>query len=241
MANVAKSQVAATAPFDSTLRERFCPRSSLICLFDMDQHALNRSNVICFALSLTKGEYAMKSVRMSAAAALVFATATIATASSRSVAQHGAVGPGGMMGMSSPGMMGMAAPGMMGMMGPAMMAGAVRSAMCTAMADHIDGRLAYVKAELKITEAQEQLWNTYGVAARDNTSTMLARCTTMMSRYSGSTVNLPDQLDQNEQLMVAHLDAMRALSKALKPLYAALSDDQKKTADQLFWGPMGVM
>jgi hypothetical protein len=126
------------------------------------------------------------------------------------------------------------------MMGPAMMAGAVRSAMCTAMADHIDGRLAYVKAG-KITEAQEQLWNTYGVAARDNTSTMLARCTTMMSRYSGSTVNLPDQLDQNEQLMVAHLDAMRALSKALKPLYAALSDDQKKTADQLFWGPMGVM
>jgi hypothetical protein len=97
------------------------------------------------------------------------------------------------------------------------------------------------KAELKITEAQEQLWNTYAVAARDNTNTMLARCSTMMSRQSGSTVNLPDQLDQNEQVMVAHLDAMCAMSKALKPLYAALSDDQKKTADQLFWGPMGMM
>jgi hypothetical protein len=179
------------------------------------------------------GEPAMKSIPMSASAALVFVTAITATASGQNVAQQGAASSGGMMGMTGP--------GMMGMMGPAMMAGAAGPAMCTAMAGHIDGRLAYVKAELKITEAQEQLWNTYAVAARDNTNTMLARCTTMMSRHSGSTLNLPDQLDQNEQLMVAHLDAMRAMSKALKPLYAALSDDQKKTADQLFWGPMGMM
>ena len=62
-----------------------------------------------------------------------------------------------------------------------------------------------------------------------------------MSRHSGSTVSLPDRLDQHEQLMAAQLDAVRAMNKALKPLYAALNDDQKKTADQLFWGPMGMM
>jgi hypothetical protein len=180
----------------------------------------------------------MKSIRMSAAAALVIATAMIATANSQSAAQQGAANPGGMMGMMGPGMM---SPGMMGMMGPGMMAGASGSAMCIAMAGHIDGRLAYLKAELKITEAQEQLWNTYAAATRDNTNTMLARCTTMMSRHNGSTVSLPDRLDQNEQLMAAHLDAMRAMNKAIKPLYAALSDDQKKTADQLFGGPMGMM
>jgi len=28
---------------------------------------------------------------------------------------------------------------------------------------------------------------------------------------------------------------------SLKPLYAALNDSQKQTADQLFWGPMGMM
>jgi predicted lipid-binding transport protein (Tim44 family) len=167
----------------------------------------------------------MKSIRMSAAAALVIATAMIATANSQSAAQQGAANPGGMMGMMGPGMM---SPGMMGMMGPGMMAGASGSAMCIAMAGHIDGRLAYLKAELKITEAQEQLWNTYAAATRDNTNTMLARCTTMMSRHNGSTVSLPDRLDQNEQLMAAHLDAMRAMNKAIKPLYAALSDDQRK-------------
>jgi ATP-dependent Clp protease ATP-binding subunit ClpA len=68
---------------------------------------------------------------------------------------------------------------------------------------------------------------------------MRAHCTTMMSRRSG--LSLPDRLEQHEQLMATQLDAIRAMNKALKPLYAALSDDQKKTADQLFWGPMGMM
>jgi len=63
----------------------------------------------------------------------------------------------------------------------------------------------------------------------------------MMARHSGATASLPERLDQNEQLMAAHLDAMRATNKALKPLYAALSESQKQTADQLFWGPMGMM
>jgi hypothetical protein len=188
-------------------------------------------------------------MRMSAAAAVVFATAMIGTVSAQNQpAQEGAgtSNPGGMMGYGfmGPGMMGMMGPGMMGSDGggPGMMRwGASGPAMCTAMAGHIEGRLAYAKAELKITEAQESLWNNYAAAARDSTNTMLARCTTMMSRHSGSTASLPDRLDQNEQLMAAQLDAMRATNKALKPLYAALSDDQKKTADQLFWGPMGMM
>jgi hypothetical protein len=30
-------------------------------------------------------------------------------------------------------------------------------------------------------------------------------------------------------------------TKPLKPLYGALSEEQKKIADQMFWGPMGMM
>ena len=29
--------------------------------------------------------------------------------------------------------------------------------------------------------------------------------------------------------------------KALKPLYAALNESQKQTANQFLWGPMGMM
>jgi hypothetical protein len=132
-------------------------------------------------------------------------------------------------------------PAMMGAMGPWMM-GATGSAeaMCGAMGSHIEGRLAYIKAALKVTGVQEPLWNAYAVATRDNANTMVARCTTMMVKR-GSQVSLPDRLDENEELMAAQLDAVRAMDKALKPLYAALSNGQKKTADQLFWGPLGMM
>ncbi|MGO8915089.1 MAG: Spy/CpxP family protein refolding chaperone [Stellaceae bacterium] len=150
---------------------------------------------------------------------------------------EGGTGPG----MMSQGGMG---PGMMsqGGTGPGMMAeGGMGPAMCAAMAGHVDGRLAYLKAELKITEAQEPLWNAYAAAARDNAKDMLARCTTMTNPKGAAGLSLPDRLDRREQFMAARLDSLRAMDAALKPLYAALGEDQKKTADQMSWGPMGPM
>ncbi|HYM02050.1 MAG TPA: Spy/CpxP family protein refolding chaperone, partial [Stellaceae bacterium] len=158
----------------------------------------------------------------------------------------GGMGPG-MMGYGGmgPGMMGYGGmgPGMMGpgMMGPGMMSpGMSGPAMCSAMAGHIDGRLAYIKAELKINDAQEPLWKTYAAVERDNANAMLGHCTAMMNR-PGAASSLPDRIDQHEQMMAAHLEQLRSLSKALKPLYAAFDDGQKQTADQLLWGHMGMM
>ena len=112
--------------------------------------------------------------------------------------------------------------------------------MCAAMASHVDGRLAYLKAELKITEAQEPLWKAYAAAARDNANGMRARCKAMASPKGAAALSLPERMDQREQFMAARLDSLRATDKALKPLYDALSPDQKKIADQMFWGPMGM-
>jgi len=176
----------------------------------------------------------MKPVRTIAVAALLMTAATIgaATAQNQSPPQSApgwAWGPRGMMSNGS------------GMMGPWMMGSGVSGeTMCNAMAGHIEGRLGYIKAELKITDAQESLWSTYAAAARDSANTMIARCTAMMGQR-GSQASLPDRLDQNEQLVAAQLDAVRATNKALKPLYAALSDSQKKAADELFRSPMGMM
>jgi hypothetical protein len=166
-------------------------------------------------------------------AALAIATAIVGTAvaqdqsTPQGASPEWTWGPRGMMGY------GAMSHWMMGRSGSA-------EAMCSAMGSHIEGRLAYIKAELKVTDAQDSLWTAYAVAARDNAKTMIARCTTMTGRRD-SQVSLPDRLDQHEQLMAAQLDAVRAMNKTLKPLYAALSDAQKKTADQLFWGPMGMM
>jgi hypothetical protein len=73
-------------------------------------------------------------------------------------------GPQGMMGYGGMGL---------GMMGQ----GGFGPAMCAMMAGHVDGRLAYLKAELKITDAQEPLWKAYAATARDNAQAMLAHCT----------------------------------------------------------------
>lgn len=159
----------------------------------------------------------------------IAAAFAVAAAAGSAAAQDQARSPGPTTGTPGPGMMG---PGMMAPHGPGM---------CQAMAGHVDGRLAYLKTELKITGAQEPLWQAYVAAARDGANTMLAQCTAMMSEHGTDETRLPDRLDRHEAMMAAQLDSVRAMNRTLKPLYAALSDGQKQTADELFWGPMGAM
>ena len=142
--------------------------------------------------------------------------------------------PGGVMagagGMPVMGMMRMMM-GQDGMAGMPMMAG---------MAGHVEGRLAFLKTELKITDAQLPLWNAFAQTARENAKEMEGMMQGGMMGMSQSET-LPDRLALREKMMAAHLEALRKLKTAVNPLYAALSDEQKKTADELLMGPMGMM
>jgi hypothetical protein len=119
--------------------------------------------------------------------------------------------------------------------------------LCGRMTAHIDGRLAFLKTELKITPEQETLWKDYAAAVKDNAKTIGERCTAvmgmmgMMGQDDGKTASLPERLDAKEQFMMARLDALRAVGKALKPLYDALSDEQKQLADQFIKSSTGMM
>jgi LTXXQ motif family protein len=144
----------------------------------------------------------------------------------------GSMGGGSMMGQ---GMM-MGHHGMMGGM-RAMRGGYF----CGKMTAHVDGRLAFLKTELKITPEQESLWNDYATAVKDNAKTIGERCTALMAQGDDKTPSLPDRLDAQEQFMMARLDALRAVGKTLKPLYAALSDEQKQLADQFIKSSTGMM
>lgn len=184
----------------------------------------------------------MKAMNVFAAALFTMALMTGAGAQQPAPEdQSGDQGYGYMMGPWMMGPNGMN--GMMGNrgMGPWMMGRGQGASMCTMMTSHIEGRLAYLKTELKITDAQDALWNAYAGAARDNAQAMATHCTAMMGQAGAAKLSLPERLDQHEQFMAAQLDAMRAVNKALKPLYAALSDSQKQTANQLLWGRMGMM
>jgi LTXXQ motif family protein len=147
-------------------------------------------------------------------------------------------GPGpGMPGTSMPGAGGMPMMGMMRMMmGPDGMGG---MPMMAAMTGHVEGRLAFLKTELKITEAQLPLWNAVADAIRANAKGMSAMSDGVMGAAQATT--LPDKLAMREKMMTAHLEALRRFKSAVEPLYAALSDEQKKTANELLVGPMGMM
>lgn len=112
--------------------------------------------------------------------------------------------------------------------------------MMAAMAGHVEGRLAFLKTELKITDAQLPLWNAFAQAARENAKAMEEMMQGGMIGMSQSGT-LPDRLALREKMMASHLEALRKLKTAVDPLYAALSDEQKKTADTLVLSPMGMM
>jgi LTXXQ motif family protein len=107
------------------------------------------------------------------------------------------------------------------------------------MAKHIEGRLAFLKTELKITDAQLPLWNAFAQAMRDDASTMQPMPHPMMGMNKGAT--LPNKLAARETMLTARLEAVRKLKTAADPLYAALTAEQKKTADEIMLSPMGMM
>jgi hypothetical protein len=107
------------------------------------------------------------------------------------------------------------------------------------MAGHVEGRLAFLKTELKITDAQLPQWNAVADAIRANAKSMSAMSDGMMG--ASQTTTLPDKLALREKMTTAHLEALHRLKAAVDPLYAALGDEQKKTADELLMGPMGMM
>jgi hypothetical protein len=119
-----------------------------------------------------------------------------------------------------------------GMTGMAMMA--------TAMTEHVEGRLAFLKTELKITDQQLPQWNNFAQAVRDNAKVMKDM---MQGGMMGTSqiATLPERLALREKMLSAHLEALKKLESAVDPLYAAFTDEQKKAADQLMLSPMGMM
>jgi hypothetical protein len=135
---------------------------------------------------------------------------------------------GGMMGggMMGGGMMG---GGMMGggMMGHGMMGGM--------HGKHIEGRLAFLKAEIKITPAQETQWTKFADVVRTTAKNAQAS-----GAMGGKPATASERMASYEKHLVTRLETVRAVKAAFDPLYNSLSDEQKKIADELLAGPMSV-
>jgi len=106
--------------------------------------------------------------------------------------------------------------------------------------EHLDGRLAYLKAELKIKPAQESAWSDFAAAARKS-ATIVEEARPEKPGGTRAALPVPARLDRAEERLTARLDALKALKSPTKKLYDSLDDTQKKSADELFHGPMGMM
>jgi hypothetical protein len=105
--------------------------------------------------------------------------------------------------------------------------------------EHTEGRIAFLKTELRITDAQTPQWNAFADTLRANAKAHQAMHEQMAK--GGMPSSWLERLALQQKAMSTRLDGLKALETAAKPLYAVLTDEQRKLADQLLSGPMGMM
>ena len=108
--------------------------------------------------------------------------------------------------------------------------------------ERVEGRIAFIRAELKITDAQANAWNAFAGALRANAQKLGALRPAMMpqSGSSGPAQTLADRLDVQERWLAARLEGTRAIKAAFTPLFGTFSEDQKKTATELLGPHLGL-
>ncbi|HET9404557.1 MAG TPA: Spy/CpxP family protein refolding chaperone [Burkholderiales bacterium] len=103
--------------------------------------------------------------------------------------------------------------------------------------DRVEARLAYLKTALKITDAQLPQWNAYAETrrkqAREATERMQKFRAQMGERKPGTQPTAVERLERRQAMLAVASTRLNETLAATKPLYAALSPDQQKIADEV--------
>ena len=105
--------------------------------------------------------------------------------------------------------------------------------------DRIEGRLAFLRTELKITDAQMPQWNKLTEAVRASGKNMNERMQARMAEQEQA-ATLPERLERREQLMTARLEEVKQVKGALNELYSSLTEEQKNEANTLVLPMIGM-
>jgi len=98
---------------------------------------------------------------------------------------------------------------------------------------HTEGSIAFLKAELKITDAELPAWNALADAMRAD-SAESEQLHQAAHDARGKPMTAVDRLDLREHMLQNAAAHVAKIDAAFKPLYASLSDEQKQAADELF-------
>lgn len=101
------------------------------------------------------------------------------------------------------------------------------------MSRHIEGRIAYMKAELKVTDAQAPLWNKVADTMRANAKAMDDLFAGMKRDPKAPEPTAVERLELRGRVAAARAQGDQQLLAAFKPFYESLNPDQKKAADEL--------
>ena len=107
----------------------------------------------------------------------------------------------------------------------------------TKPSERIEARLAYIRAALKITDAQQAQWDAFAETLRNQARTADQRMQEFRAeREKGATRERPNaiaRLELEQQRYAASVTRINERLAVQRPLYAALSTDQKAIADEL--------
>ena len=98
--------------------------------------------------------------------------------------------------------------------------------------ERVEVRINELRSKLKITPEQEGLWDNVTKAMREDAVTMEALIKARSE--NASTRNAVDDLRSYSEITEAHANGLKKFIAVFTPLYASMSDAQKKDADTLF-------
>jgi hypothetical protein len=97
------------------------------------------------------------------------------------------------------------------------------------LTDRIEGRIAFLRAELRITDPQSQTWSSFADAVRSSRQHLIAARQLLNQPYASSA----DRLDRYERHLTERLAALKSARAAFAKLDAMLDDGQKRSANEL--------
>ena len=101
----------------------------------------------------------------------------------------------------------------------------------------VDGRIAFLQAELKITPQQEAQWQPVAAAMRQNANALDQVIGS--ARQQRGAIDAVQRLTMREQFDKVRIENDERLLSAFKPLYASLSPEQQQIANQLLFSHHG--
>jgi hypothetical protein len=103
--------------------------------------------------------------------------------------------------------------------------------------ERVEARLAYLKTALKITDAQLAQWNGFADTLRKHAREADRRLEAVRNgaarREKGAQPTAIERMERRQERMAAAYTRISETLAAAKPLYAALSPEQRKIADEL--------